>query len=241
MLRLEQVSVFYGSFQVLWDVGLSIDKGSVVCVLGPNGAGKSTLLKAIAGLVPCRGRIFLRDEDISRLSTPQRIASGIGIVLERRRLFAALSVRENLDLGGYQLARSERLAAREKVLALLPVVKDLLDRRAGDLSGGQQQLVAIGRGLMAEPELLLLDEPYLGLSPRAVDEITDIILMLRDQGLTIIFNEQNVKLSLSMSHQACLLESGRLAAFGPAEEIGASAIVQDVYFGTARNGEAAPC
>lgn len=233
--------MFYGSFQVLWNISLNIEKGSVACVLGPNGAGKSTLLKVIAGLVPCRGRVLLKDEDITRLPTPRRIAAGIGIVLERRRLFAGLSVRENLDLGGYQLDRRTRLAARERVLELLPAVKELIDRRAGDLSGGQQQLVAIGRGLMAEPELLLLDEPHLGLSPRAVDEVTEIILMLRDQGLTIVFNEQNVKLSLEISHQACLLESGRLAAAGPVEEIGASEVIQQVYFGSAASGEARPC
>lgn len=232
MLRLENVSVFYGAFQVLWDVSLDIPQGTTACVLGPNGAGKSTVLKAIAGLVPVRGRVLYRGKDISKLPAARRVSLGMSLVLERRRLFASMTARENLLLGGYQLARRRRDERLREVIALVPGVEALLGQRAGDLSGGQQQLVAIARGLMAEPSLLLLDEPFLGLSPKAVNEVESIIASLGNTGMTIVFNEQNVRKSLAMSDTAVLLEGGRLIAAGPSGEIGAGDIVQRVYFGT---------
>lgn len=238
MLRLERVCVFYGAHQVLWDLDLEVAAGSTVCILGPNGAGKSTVLKAIAGLVPVRGRILLEGRDIAALPAARRVALGISLVLERRRLFTDMSVAENLALGAYRAPAAQRAARRDQVLAMLPAVRDLLRRRAGDLSGGQQQMVAMARGLMAEPRLLMLDEPFLGLSPVAVDEVRGIIAELAAAGLTILFNEQNVRLSLAMSRQAVLLEAGRLVVAGPAEEIGAGEIVQRVYFGTANAAEA---
>jgi branched-chain amino acid transport system ATP-binding protein len=237
MLQLEGVSVFYGSFQVMWDVSLAIPQGVTACVLGPNGAGKSTVLKAIAGLVPIRGRIVYRGQEISTWSPSRRVGAGIGLVLERRRLFAGMTVLENLLIGGYRLAGGRRRARLAEVTALLPGLEPLIGRRAGDLSGGQQQLVAIGRGLMAEPTLLMLDEPFLGLSPKAVDDVEAIIADLGRRGLTIVFNEQNVRKSLAMSQFAFLLEGGRLIAQGPSREIAAGDIVQQVYFGAARSHE----
>jgi branched-chain amino acid transport system ATP-binding protein len=232
MLRLENVSVFYGAFQVLWDVSLDIPEGTTACVLGPNGAGKSTVLKAIAGLVPVRGRVLFHGKDISKFPAARRVSLGMSLVLERRRLFAGMTARENLLLGGYQLPRMRRDARLREVIALVPGVEALLAKRAGDLSGGQQQLIAIARGLMAEPSLLLLDEPFLGLSPKAVNEVEGIIASLGNAGMTIVFNEQNVRKSLAMSDTAVLLEGGRLIAAGPSGEIGAGDIVQRVYFGT---------
>jgi branched-chain amino acid transport system ATP-binding protein len=201
-------------------------------VLGPNGAGKSTVLKAIAGLVPVRGRVLFHGKDISKFPAARRVSLGMSLVLERRRLFAGMTARENLLLGGYQLPRMRRDARLREVIALVPGVEALLAKRAGDLSGGQQQLIAIARGLMAEPSLLLLDEPFLGLSPKAVNEVEGIIASLGNAGMTIVFNEQNVRKSLAMSDTAVLLEGGRLIAAGPSGEIGAGDIVQRVYFGT---------
>jgi len=232
MLQLERVSVFYGTQQVLWDIDLTIAAGTTVCVLGPNGAGKSTVLKAIAGLVKPRGRILFEGADITRLPASRRVALGISLVLERRRLFNDLTVRENLELGAFRASSAERADRLEDVLGMLPALRDLLRRQSGDLSGGQQQLVAMGRGLMAKPRLLMLDEPFLGLSPAAVSEVRSIIENLAGSGLTIVFNEQNVRLSLAMSQAALLLEAGRLVAAAPSEEIAAGSIVQDVYFGT---------
>ncbi len=232
MLRLENVSVFYGAFQVLWDVSLDVPEGTTACVLGPNGAGKSTVLKAMAGLVPVRGRVLYRGQDISRLPAARRVGLGMSLILERRRLFTGMTARENLLLGGYLLPRVRRDERLREVVSLVPGVDALLGKRAGDLSGGQQQLIAIARGLMAEPSLLLLDEPFLGLSPKAVNEVEAIIMSLGRAGMTIVFNEQNVRKSLAMSDRAVLLEGGRLIAAGPSAEIGAGDIVQRVYFGT---------
>jgi branched-chain amino acid transport system ATP-binding protein len=231
MLTLKNLDVFYGSFQVLWDVSLELPAGQVTCILGPNGAGKSTVLKAIAGLVPSRGKITFGGEDVSRIPTPERVSAGISLVLERRRLFADLSVAENLMLGGFQLEKSRRNLQRERVLALIPKLGSYLRQRAGDLSGGQQQLVAIGRGLMADPRLLMLDEPFLGLSPAAVEEILVLVGRLNDDGLSILFNEQDVQRSLDMSHNACLLESGRVVANGTSRDIGESGVIERVYLG----------
>ena len=239
MLRLERVSAFYGSFQVLWDIDLELRQGDCVCVLGPNGAGKSTLLKAIAGLVGVRGRILLEGRDIAALPAPRRVALGISLVMERRRLFAEMDVRENLHIGGCRLARKELGSRLDEVIALLPGLEQLLVRRAGDLSGGQQQLGAIGRGLMARPRLLMLDEPFLGLSPSAVLDVSGIIERLRASGLTILFNEQNVQRSLALSNQACVLASGRLVATGASESIGAGQLIERVYFGTDSGNEVA--
>jgi branched-chain amino acid transport system ATP-binding protein len=231
MLILGKVDVFYGSFQVLWDVSLELPEGQVTCILGPNGAGKSTVLKAIAGLVPARGIITFRGENISRRPTPDRVRAGISLVLERRRLFADLTVAENLMLGGFQLEKSRRATQLERVLGLIPRLEEFMKRRGGDLSGGQQQLVAIGRGLMAEPRLLMLDEPFLGLSPAAVEEILILVGRLNADGLSILFNEQDVQRSLEISHHACLLESGRVIANGASRDIAASGIIERVYLG----------
>lgn len=231
MLILGKVDVFYGSFQVLWDVSLELPEGQVTCILGPNGAGKSTVLKAIAGLVPARGIITFRGENISRRPTPDRVRAGISLVLERRRLFADLTVAENLMLGGFQLEKSRRATQLERVLGLIPRLEEFMKRRGGDLSGGQQQLVAIGRGLMAEPRLLMLDEPFLGLSPAAVEEILILVGRLNADGLSILFNEQDVHRSLEISHHACLLESGRVIANGASRDIAASGIIERVYLG----------
>jgi branched-chain amino acid transport system ATP-binding protein len=238
MLILRNVDVFYGSFQVLWDVSLELPEGQITCILGPNGAGKSTVLKAIAGLVPARGVMTFRGKDISRRPTPERVRAGVSLVLERRRLFADLTVAENLMLGGFQLENSRRTAQLQRVLELIPRLTEFMKRRGGDLSGGQQQLVAIGRGLMADPKLLMLDEPFLGLSPTAVEEILALVGRLNAEGLSILFNEQDVQHSLEMSHHACLLESGRVIANGASADIAASGIVERIYLGKTPSREA---
>ena len=238
MLILRNTDVFYGSFQVLWDVSLELPAAKVSCILGPNGAGKSTVLKAIAGLIPARGTMTFDGRDLSGTSTPERVAAGISLVLERRRLFADLTVAENLMLGGFQLEKSRRASQLAQVLSLIPKLEGFMKRKGGDLSGGQQQLVAIGRGLMANPRLLLLDEPFLGLSPAAVEEILVLVKRLNDDGLSILFNEQDVQRSLAMSHHAYLLESGRVIAHGDAKEMAASGIVERTYLGNAAKDRA---
>ena len=234
MLRVEGLSVAYGDFQVLWDVSLEVRAGEIVALLGPNGAGKSTLINSVSGLVRARpGRIELDGRRVDGLPAHERVAFGLAHVLERRRLFPYLTVRQNLLLGAYHpAAKPHRAETLAWVETLFPRLRERQDQPAHTLSGGEQQMVAIGRGLMARPRLLMVDEPSLGLAPRVVAEILDVLRRInREQGITVLFIEQNVELALSLAHRGYILESGRLLLDGTAAALRASEEVRRVFLG----------
>jgi len=234
MLRLEGLSVAYGDFQVLWDVSLRVDEGEIVALLGPNGAGKSTLLNTVSGLVrPREGWIDFCGRRLDRLPTHRRVSEGLAHVLERRRLFPYLTLRQNLLLGAYHgHARRHRSDTLAWVESLFPALRDRGDQLAHTLSGGEQQMVAIARGLMSRPRFLMVDEPTLGLAPRVITEILAVLRRInRTEGITILFIEQNVQLALSLAHRGYVLESGRVLLDGTAEALLASEAVRKIFLG----------
>jgi branched-chain amino acid transport system ATP-binding protein len=221
MLDVRDLRVDYGAAPALWNVSLAIAAGELVCVVGPNGAGKTTLINALAGLHPAKsGRIAMDGREMTALPPHRFCAAGIAIVPEGRRLFTRMTVRENLEIGSYvRAARRERARSLEYVCALFPAVRDKLAAPAGALSGGQQQMVAIGRALMARPRLLLLDEPSLGLSPLVVQAMFRAIREVNATGTAVLLVEQNVVMALDIAHRAYLLEEGRIAAEGTPESV----------------------
>jgi branched-chain amino acid transport system ATP-binding protein len=234
VLRVEHLSVAYGDFQVLWDVSIEVGAGEIVALLGPNGAGKSTLLAGVSGLVRASGgRIEFDGRRVEGLPAHRRVGLGLAHVLERRRLFPYLTVRQNLLLGGYHPgARRHRAENLAWVEALFPRLRERQDQPAHTLSGGEQQMVAIGRGLMARPRFLLVDEPTLGLAPRVVTEILDVLRRInREQGITMLFIEQNVELALSVAQRGYVLESGRVLVSGAADTLRASPEVRRIFLG----------
>jgi len=233
VLRIEALEVVYGDFQVLWGVSLEVRAGEIVCLLGPNGAGKSTIMNATTALVPRRsGRVVFQGEDLAGVPTHAIVARGLSHVLERRRLFPTLTVRQNLLLGGYNpAARERRAASLARVESLFPLLVERRDQLAGTLSGGQQQMVAIARGLMAQPRLLMIDEPFLGLAPKVIDEILAIVERINREGVAVLFTEQNVQLALSVSNRGYLLESGRIVLEGSGREMLEHETVRHVYLG----------
>jgi branched-chain amino acid transport system ATP-binding protein len=243
VLELTDIEVVYdGAFLVLRGLTLAVGAGEIVALLGPNGAGKSTTLKAIAGLLPSergeivRGRVRLDGGDITGLGADQRVRRGVSLVMEGRRVFEHLTVHENLVAGGY----AQRVAAAdfERVYALLPRLADLRGRVAGYLSGGEQQMLAIGRALMARPRLLLLDEPSLGLAPQLVDEVFAIIARLHAElGQAVLLVEQNARRALAVAARGYVLESGRIALAGSAAELSGNPDVQQFYLGVGEAGQ----
>jgi branched-chain amino acid transport system ATP-binding protein len=234
VLAVEGLSVAYGDFQVLWDVSLRVAEGEIVALLGPNGAGKSTLLNTISGLVtPRTGRVLLRGQRLDDLPPHRRVRHGLAHVLERRRLFPHLTVRQNLWLGGFHPeARAHRAESLAWVESLFPRLRERAGQPAHTLSGGEQQMVAIARGLMARPRLLLVDEPTLGLAPRVVDEILDVLRAInRTSGIAVLFIEQNVQLAMGLAHRGYVLESGRVLLDGTAEGLLASEAVRRIFLG----------
>lgn len=233
MLTVENLNVLYGDYQVLWDVSLACKSNEVVAVLGPNGSGKSTVLKAIMGLAPIKsGKIIFEGTDLTKVPTHEMVAHGISMVLERRRLFTNMTVRENVLLGAYHKSVNKETRSRlEWVESLFPILAERRDQIAGKMSGGEQQMVSIARSLMSRPRLLLMDEPYLGLAPRIVKQIADIIRQINKQGIAVIFNEQNVQLSFGLSDHGYLLESGRMVLSGTGEEMIHSEVIRRVYLG----------
>jgi branched-chain amino acid transport system ATP-binding protein len=233
MLEVRELSVKYGDAQVLWDVGLDVGPREVVAVMGPNGSGKSTLLKAVMGLVPCSaGSIHFEGRNIRGVPAHDLCGQGIGFVLERRRLFANMTVRENVMLGAFH--RSARSQANQRlrwVEELFPILGERRSQIAGRLSGGEQQMVAIARGLMSGPRMLMMDEPFLGLSPRMVDVIISLVRRINDEGIAVLFNEQNVNLSFSNSNRGYLLEGGRMVLSGSGMEMLEHETVRRVYLG----------
>jgi branched-chain amino acid transport system ATP-binding protein len=234
VLRVEGLDVAYGDFQVLWEVAIHVEQAEIVCLLGPNGAGKSTLMNTISGLLrPRRGRITFLDRRIDGLPPHRTVAEGLAHVLERRRLFPFLTVLDNVLLGAHNArARTRRAETLARVEAVFPVVRHRRAQLAHTLSGGEQQMVAIARGLMARPRLLMIDEPFLGLAPRVVQEIGGVIRRIRDEeGIAVVFIEQNVELALKLANRGYILESGRTLLEGSAADLLQSPEVKRIFLG----------
>ena len=233
MLEARDLRVCYGAAPALWSVSLAIGAGEIACVVGPNGAGKTTLINAIAGLQPIEsGTLTMNGRDL-RAAAPHRFCgAGIAIVPEGRRLFTRMSVRENLEVGSYlRMARKERSRSMDYVCTLFPQVRDKLDVSAGSLSGGQQQMVAIGRALMARPRLLLLDEPSLGLSPLMVQVMFRAIREVHAAGTSVLLAEQNVAMALETADRAYVLDEGRIVAHGTPDEVFNNPDLRRAYLG----------
>ena len=241
MLELQNVSAGYGGVEVIHGIDLTVQAGEIVTLVGANGAGKSTLVKAISGLVPVRsGTITFDGQRIDASSTATRMRLGIAHVPEGRQIFSGLTVGENLELGAYvHRGRPDETQARlAEVGARFPVLRERLAALAGNLSGGQQQMLAIGRGLMAAPKLMILDEPSLGLAPLLVSEMFELVRGLRQQGLAILLSEQNAQLSLAIADRGYVIENGRVTLSGSGEDLLASKEVADRYLGVGAKPEA---
>jgi branched-chain amino acid transport system ATP-binding protein len=233
MLRIENLDVFHGDAQALDDVSLEIGEGAIVAIVGANGAGKTSLIRTIAGMLrPARGRIVFRDTDITGWESYRVCNLGIGQVAEGRQVFPTLSVAENLDVGAMlPRARGAQTANLQRVFGLFPVLAERLAQPAGTLSGGEQQMLAIGRCLMGAPELVMFDEPSLGLAPAVVQQLLRTIRDLNREGLTCVLVEQNVAVSLKLAAHAYVLENGRITLSGPGEALLADDRVRRAYLG----------
>jgi branched-chain amino acid transport system ATP-binding protein len=233
LLQLAGVQTFYGPVQVHFDLSLEVRPGQIVCLLGGNASGKSTTMKVILGLLrPRAGTVRFDGAPITGLPTAQIIRRGIGSVPEARRLFPAMTVRENLLMGAY--TRGDRAAVGadfEHVLDLFPRLRERLGQRAGTLSGGEQQMVAVAGALMGRPRLICMDEPTMGLSPLYVDHVLDLIRTINAQGVTIFMVEQNANLALQIAHYGYVLQTGRIALAGPAAELLRNPQIRDAYLG----------
>jgi branched-chain amino acid transport system ATP-binding protein len=237
LLKVNGLHAGYGRAEVLSGVSIEAAAGSVVAVVGPNGAGKSTLLNALMGVLPARGDLSFDGEPIHRLSLEQRVQRGIALVPETRALFATMPVADNLLLGGYRqrrTPRAEQAARLDEIYALFPRLHERQAQAAGTLSGGERQMLAIGRALMGAPRLLMLDEPSLGLAPLVVKEIFRIIERLRETGTTILLIEQNARAAMAVADHAYVLETGAIALSGPASELAADPRVIETYLGKAK-------
>ncbi len=233
MLRIENLRVTYGEAAALDNVSLWLGDGEIACVIGPNGAGKTTLVNAIARLLPARsGKISLDGEDMTGL-TPQQVADrGVAIIPEGRRLFTTMSVEENLELGCYRpAARGHRAKGLADIYAMFPILAERRRQIAGTLSGGQQQMVAIGRALMARPKLLLIDEPSLGLAPVVITQVFETIRRIHARGVSILLIEQNAAKALAVSQRACVLDCGAIVAEGTAQELRGRPEINAAYLG----------
>ncbi len=234
LLKISHVDAFHGSFQALWDVSLTVKPGEIVAIIGANGAGKSTLLDTISGLVhPAKGSIEFEGKIISTMEPFQVVGLGISQTPEGRRIFSDLTVLENLIIRSYnRRARPEREDNLQRVYQFFPVLDERKSQMAKTLSGGEQQMLAIGRGLMSNPRLMLLDEMSLGLAPIVVNELYKVLREIRDRGITILFVEQNVRRSLNEADRAYIMEAGRVILSGNAAELREEERVKKAYFGT---------
>lgn len=234
LLDVTKLHAHYGKIEALHDINLTLQKGSIATVIGPNGAGKSTLLNAIMGVLPSQGAISYRERAIMRTSLEQRVLQGIALVPERRELFTSMSVEDNLLLGGFRRVRLGHSTPMDQLPAVYDLFPRLKERRtqfAGTLSGGERQMLAIGRALMSKPELLMLDEPSLGLAPRIVKEILQVVANLRNSGISILLVEQNARAALQVADYAYVLETGQVTLEGPSEELANNPQVIQAYLG----------
>ncbi len=233
LLEVKGIDVLYGDVQAVWDVSIHVEEEKIVALVGANGAGKTTLLKTISGITPAKkGEILFQGNSIAKLKPQEVVDIGISHVPEGRRLFSSLTVLENLKLGAYpSRARPLMADSLERAFSLFPLLKNRKDQKAGSLSGGEQQMLAIGRALMAHPVLLMLDEPSLGLSPIFVRTIFELISTLNAQKITILLVEQNINQALKIAHQAYVLKTGKIAMNGSGDELLADPEVQRAYIG----------
>lgn len=233
MLRLENLQVAYGDIQVLWGVSLEVPKNSIVALLGSNGAGKTTTLKTALGMLrPKQGRVFFQGNDITRKPTHAIINTGLYLVPEWRGTFSTMTVLENLELGAFPTrARSEKNTTLQRVFEIFPRLHERQSQSAGTLSGGERQMLAIGRALMARPEMLILDEPSLGLAPLIVANIFEVIQRIRAEGMTILVVEQNVPKALEISDYAYVLENGAIVGEGTSASLMKDKQIQSAYLG----------
>jgi branched-chain amino acid transport system ATP-binding protein len=233
LLRLDRINTFYGAVQAHFDLSLEVGHGRIVCLLGGNASGKSTTMKVILGLVtPRSGTVALDGAPINGLPTHQIIRAGVGSVPEARRIFPLMTVRENLTMGAY--VRNDRRAIADdlaRMLELFPRVAERLDQRAGTLSGGEQQMVAMARALMGRPRLICMDEPTMGLSPLFVDRVLELIATINRQGVTIFMVEQNANLALQIAHEGYVLQTGRIVLQGPAAVLRDDPRIREAYLG----------
>jgi branched-chain amino acid transport system ATP-binding protein len=239
LLELKSVTVGYGSHAVLHEIDLALERGEIITLLGVNGAGKSTLAKTVSGLLPLQaGSILLEGEPIASLPPAERLRRGIAHVPEGRQIFAGMTVAENLALGAYTVSEADRAARLQEVLARFPVLSERMNDLAGNFSGGQQQILAIARGLMSKPKILVLDEPSLGIAPLLVAEIFRLVVALREQGITILLVEQNARAALSIADRGYVFEQGRIALAGAAKDLLNSPEIAERYLGMGGTTEA---
>jgi branched-chain amino acid transport system ATP-binding protein len=237
LLEVKGLKAGYGRAEVLHGLDLQAAPGSVITVIGPNGAGKSTLLNALMGVLPAKGQVFFKGEDISRLSLEERVMLGIALVPEKRELFGSMSVEDNLLLGAYRQVRLRNPNWKDQMEAVFqrfPRLRERRDQAAGTMSGGERQMLAVGRALMSSPELLMLDEPSLGLAPLIVKEILNAVDQLRSTGVTILLVEQNARAALGVADYGYVLEMGAMGLHGPAADLANDSRVIDTYLGAAR-------
>jgi branched-chain amino acid transport system ATP-binding protein len=239
LLQVTDAHIAYGKVEAVRAVSLEVGDTEIVTIIGANGAGKTTLLNAIMGILPLKGGIFFAGEDMSRLEIEDRVAAGLSLVPEHRELFATMNVEDNLQLGAFRIARSVAVQAFERVYALFPRLKERRRQLAGTLSGGEQQMLAMGRALMGAPRLLMLDEPSLGLAPIVVADIFRTIGELRAAGVSVLLVEQNAQAALAIADRAYVMELGEFILDGPAKDIATNQRVAASYLGFAHEGASA--
>ncbi len=235
LLTVDDLRVSYGALEVVHGVSLTVAKGGLVTVIGANGAGKTTLLNALIGLIPGRGAVNFDGAALSMQPLEQRVKHGIGLVPERRELFADMTVEDNLQLGGFRRSRTERAETLASVLERFPRLRERHRQLAGTLSGGERQMLAMGRALMARPKLLMLDEPSLGLAPKIIRDVFEILIGLREAGVSILLIEQNARSALKIADYAYVMELGRVTAEGTPEQISQDARLVESYLGFGKN------
>jgi len=233
MLEVENISSGYGMVQILWNVSFAIEEKEIVSIIGPNGAGKTTLVKTIAGLLPAKaGTVRFKGENIEKLPPYEIVKKGITLVPEGREIFPRMTVEENLRLGAYTLTiKSKVIESKERIYEIFPVLKKKQKALAQNLSGGEQQMLVIGRSLMSNPQLLILDEPSLGLAPIIVEKVLDTLLRINEDGVAILLVEQNIRDSLNIANRAYVLEEGKIIIDGEGRELLNNDHIKEVYLG----------